>query len=695
MMASDEENNNITPSDEKYMEEVALAEETAVLEGGATSSGSNKKDQSGSRMGNKNKWIILGIMMVVVALALGLGVGLGLQKDDDSTSSKEATVNVVQDPGDSSTDVDPPQQTDPGNATTPEEDNDPPEQTNNSTTTTTPGTSGNTTTTTNSTLLQGITLPIISTFAIQTTYTGCDALTEDLRSAALFVADQTIEQNIQWMFHNNYNYGGDVFLIDRGDTGAPVMEAPEADADNSASTGVGGAGNIAVGEDSYGTNNQVEGVDEADVMKSNGVQAFAAYGREIVELDVDQVSVLSRTALPNIATNDCGGGGGSIRGMLLIGERLIVFATEYNYECYPPVFFDEEDGAAGASTGTPFSTSETTTPIVSSNAATKVHVYNTISMALLSTEELTGDYVSARSIDNYVYVVTSSWMDLWRFKRNFDPYNQEIYGTGATEDVYRAAAEAQAELVVDAFVDQLVSELDCDTIQQIALLQNTADSLGFSGVMEALVSVHSFDVLATSLSGAIATRTMILPTTSWNVYASKDYLVLAGEGYQIETVADAGDGSETESASESTYIIVYKLDGASVSEVMVGSVEGYALNQFSMDQARQVDPVTQTEKDYLRIATCTRLRWRFGFNDAIWEPSEESLCQVNVIEINESMPVVGTEDGLGKPGERIYSVRFQGDRGFVVTFLETDPFYTLDMSDPVRTLFSALRKFMF
>jgi hypothetical protein len=42
---------------------------------------------------------------------------------------------------------------------------------------------------------------------------------------------------------------------------------------------------------------------------------------------------------------------------------------------------------------------------------------------------------------------------------------------------------------------------------------------------------------------------------------------------------------------------------------------------------------------------------------------------------------VGTVGGLGK-GERIYSVRFAGPVGYVVTFRQTDPLYTVDLSDP-------------
>jgi uncharacterized secreted protein with C-terminal beta-propeller domain len=126
------------------------------------------------------------------------------------------------------------------------------------------------------------------------------------------------------------------------------------------------------------------------------------------------------------------------------------------------------------------------------------------------------------------------------------------------------------------------------------------------------------------------------------------------------------------------------LEGTGISDVMVGSVEGYVLNQFSMDQSSQVDSATQTEKDYLRIATCTSQQWRFSSTEDSWQPFEESQCQVSVLEIKATMPIVGSLDDIGKPGERIYSVRFVGDRGFAVTFKDTDPFYTIDLSDPTN-----------
>jgi hypothetical protein len=50
-------------------------------------------------------------------------------------------------------------------------------------------------------------------------------------------------------------------------------------------------------EDSYGTNNQVEGVDEADVIKSNGEFVFVAYARELIVIDLDG-NVLDRVEVP-------------------------------------------------------------------------------------------------------------------------------------------------------------------------------------------------------------------------------------------------------------------------------------------------------------------------------------------------------------------------------------------------------------
>jgi hypothetical protein len=94
-----------------------------------------------------------------------------------------------------------------------------------------------------------------------------------------------------------------------------------------------------------------------------------------------------------------------------------------------------------------------------------------------------------------------------------------------------------------------------------------------------------------------------------------------------------------------------------------GEVPGRVLNQFALSEHQGV----------LRLAA-TEERWWNGEGPQnrlfLLRPEGEKLVEV------------GRLEGLGKPGERLFAVRFAGERGFAVTFLQIDPLYTLDLADP-------------
>jgi hypothetical protein len=99
-----------------------------------------------------------------------------------------------------------------------------------------------------------------------------------------------------------------------------------------------------------------------------------------------------------------------------------------------------------------------------------------------------------------------------------------------------------------------------------------------------------------------------------------------------------------------------------------GSVPGYLLGQWSMSEHR----------GFLRVASTEEPVW--------WEGKTrgESESRVTVLEEQEgALAKVGEVTGLGR-GERIYAVRFLGETGYVVTFRQVDPLYVLDLSDPAR-----------
>jgi uncharacterized secreted protein with C-terminal beta-propeller domain len=110
--------------------------------------------------------------------------------------------------------------------------------------------------------------------------------------------------------------------------------------------------------------------------------------------------------------------------------------------------------------------------------------------------------------------------------------------------------------------------------------------------------------------------------------------------------------SEADSRSE-TEILRFGIDGINVGYTGKGTVSGFPINQYSMDE----------HNGYFRIATT---QWGVG-------------TRVTVLDGN--MRVTGHTIDL-EPNETMQSMRFMGEMGYVVTFENTDPLFTIDLSDP-------------
>jgi uncharacterized secreted protein with C-terminal beta-propeller domain len=115
---------------------------------------------------------------------------------------------------------------------------------------------------------------------------------------------------------------------------------------------------------------------------------------------------------------------------------------------------------------------------------------------------------------------------------------------------------------------------------------------------------------------------------------------------------------------EQTNIVKTDLDDFKV--VGVGAVPGHILNQFSIDEFN----------DNLRVAVTA------GQNMIPMGTISSPAKSVNdVYVLDKDMKIVGSVQGMGE-GEQIYSARFVGNRGYVVTFRQTDPLYVIDLNDP-------------
>ena len=138
-------------------------------------------------------------------------------------------------------------------------------------------------------------------------------------------------------------------------------------------------------------------------------------------------------------------------------------------------------------------------------------------------------------------------------------------------------------------------------------------------------------------------------TACMYVSHSNMYLTVPNTNIWIQPLEAAGTRDET-------FIYRVKLDKEKIVCEAEGTVSGYVLNQFSMDEYN----------GFFRIATT---KWT------------DDGSKNNLYTLDMSLNVVGEIEGLA-PGERIYSARFMGDRCYLVTFRQIDPFFVIEVSNP-------------
>ena len=153
-----------------------------------------------------------------------------------------------------------------------------------------------------------------------------------------------------------------------------------------------------------------------------------------------------------------------------------------------------------------------------------------------------------------------------------------------------------------------------------------------------------------------------LMTDADNVYAST-------QGLYVATTRWLDDDLSSERQARGITTQIHKFDTSRPDETTYrasGAVRGFLLGQFAMSEYQ----------GNLRVASTSEPPELEGGRDG----RRESFVTV-LGEGDGTLSRIGGVGGLGR-GELIYSVRFIDDKGYVVTFREVDPLYTLDLSIP-------------
>ena len=147
------------------------------------------------------------------------------------------------------------------------------------------------------------------------------------------------------------------------------------------------------------------------------------------------------------------------------------------------------------------------------------------------------------------------------------------------------------------------------------------------------------------------------------VYASPESLYVATERW-----ADRPDPDKPMTDKNGVRTAIHKFDISSPLRTQYrgsGDVAGYLLSQWSLSEYKGV----------LRVVSTESPAWWVGPGQG---ESESFLTTLR--SSGGALVQAGRIGGLGK-GERVYAVRMIGDTGYVVTFRQIDPLYTVDLVD--------------
>jgi uncharacterized secreted protein with C-terminal beta-propeller domain len=389
--------------------------------------------------------------------------------------------------------------------------------------------------------------------------------------------------------------------------------------------------------DFSGTNVQEAGVDEPDLVKTDGARILALADGRLHSIDIvdGSAQLAGSIALPD----------GWGHNMLLAGDRALVFMT--------PELQIQRGPEAHGEIWIPSMRTQTLVAVVD--------VSDPASMDIVATVEFDGSYVSARFTGGVArLVVRSHGTDL--------PFAFPEEDTPAAErQAERRNRELIATSTAEAWLPSYVLE-DADGASEgeLAGCEDTYYPEEFSGT--GLVSVVTIDPSDPTPRDAVSVL-----ADAHVVYASQDNLYVAMTRWDAGPVGIrepvAVDPDEPVSSDEAPEPATTEIHAFDISDpqratyVGAGVVEGSVLNQWALSE----------HEGHLRVATTVDE----------WDAERSESFVTTLAPQDDGLVEVGRVGDLGR-GERIYAVRFMGEVGYVVTFRQIDPLYVLDLRNPER-----------
>ncbi len=423
------------------------------------------------------------------------------------------------------------------------------------------------------------------------------------------------------------------------------------------------------GTDYSTTNVQVENVDEPDYLKNDSKYVYIVSRNTLSIIDAypaESAKLILKIAL-DIESQ-------YIQNMFLNGDRLVIFYNGQSDDEIIPQF--------------DFVPRRSYSPVTH---ALIIDISDKENPTILKDYSIDGHFRDARMIGDYAYFVTNSNVD---YQHPKFPVIMESSVRIMTPDAFyfdnvERFSNFNTLTAIDIFGDTVNSEtflmgysgsfyvsennfyLTYQQSMPFGFYENSSRDRFFDVVVPLLLNdiqneIKEIQNDSTINSSAKWIKISELMQRSYNNMDKKDKEKL------FEKIKEALNEYDTKIQEETRKTIIHKIsiDEDKIEYVAKGSVPGRLLNQFSMDQSG----------DRFRVATTTEYYTQY-----------QGTVRANAVYIlDEQLNIVGGLDQIA-PGESIFSARFIGDRLYLVTFQQIDPFFVIDLSNDTPKILGELK----
>lgn len=376
------------------------------------------------------------------------------------------------------------------------------------------------------------------------------------------------------------------------------------------------------GKDYSTTNLQMEGVDESDIAKIDGSYIYTVEDKYIVITDIRDGKLEEVT---RFLPKDCGAAD-RVMEIYVDGDQLILVVQGYETSLGE----SSKAGSDKENSDKESSDEEIAVSDASEDSAFcyKMNGKSTTQIQVYSIVDRRNPEFEGRLIQDGYYNTSRKIGDVVYL---FTQYNMTSDVTSYVEKKH-GVEDLKEGNGVSSLAEAVIPKVNGEKVAAGEIY--LPESSGESGILVSSLDVNKPDKVLDSklvISGYAQT------------YISKDALYLYEEDY---------DGAMI------TNIAKFALDEGRISGVAAAAVRGYVRDTFAINAS----------DGYLRVLTT--------------DYSTED--EVNALYIlDENMKLTGQLTGIA-PGEEIYAARFMGNTGYFVTYRNTDPLFTVDLSDPEK-----------